>query len=147
MLCSVKCKCKRVVLVLSCTCVENPINRFSGEDILVVPDEVDLLPHVAEEAIDVALAEVGGALEPIGAENTYREMHDPAFLQSVDEGGAIVPFKVIGKLALLVLDYVEVAALRPVIPEVHYLECSTVVHKENRVELVRPRSWSWVCGF
>uniref|UniRef100_A0A2N9J6Z8 Lipoxygenase domain-containing protein n=1 Tax=Fagus sylvatica TaxID=28930 RepID=A0A2N9J6Z8_FAGSY len=100
-----------------------------------------------KETIDVALAEVGGALEPIGAENTYREMHDPAFLQSVDEGGAIVPFKVIGKLALLVLDYVEVAALRPVIPEVHYLEGSTVVHIENRVELVRPRSWSWVCGF
>jgi hypothetical protein len=61
----------------------------------------------------VALAEVGWALEPVGAENSHKEMHNPALLvgiPSVDEWGAIVPLQVESQLPQLVLDYVEVAA-------------------------------------
>lgn len=132
---------------MNCTCVEEPVNRSFSEDILVVPNEVDLLPHVAEETINVALAEVGCALEPVGAENTHREMHNPALLvgiPSVDKGGAIVPLQVENQLPQLVLDYVEVPALGPVVPKVHHLEGAAVVHEDHRVELVRPRCRSWV---
>jgi hypothetical protein len=136
--------------VYGCTCVEDPMNRYFSEDILVVPNEVDLLPHVAEETINVALAEVGCALELVGAENSYREMHNPTLLvgiPSVDEGGAIVPLQVKSQLPQLVLDYVEVAAVGPVVPKVHHLEGAAIVHEHHRVKLVRPRSQSWVSRF
>jgi len=68
-------------------------------------------------------------------------------IPSVDEGGAIVPLQVKSQLPQLVLDYVEVAALGPVVPKVHHLEGSTIVHEHHRVELVRPRSQSWVSRF
>lgn len=83
------------------TCEEDPLDRSASENVLIVDDEVDFLPHIAEEVINIMLAEIGGAVEPIRAENSDGEMQNLTFLarrigiESVDVGGAIVPFQVV----------------------------------------------------
>lgn len=83
------------------TRVEDPLHRSASEDVFVVQDELHFLPHIAEEVISVVLAQINGAVEPIGAENSHGEMQNPTFLtggigmESVDEGGAVVPFEVV----------------------------------------------------
>lgn len=99
---------------------EDPLDGSSGEDILVVGDEVDFLPDVAEEVVDRLLAEVVSAVEPARAENADIEVHDFAGfvegLERIVKGGSIVPFEVVGENAQLVLNDVEVAAIGPVVP-------------------------------
>lgn len=55
---------------MASTSVKHPTNRPVGEDILVISNEVHLLPDIAEEAIHAALTQIGGAVQPIGAEDT-----------------------------------------------------------------------------
>ena len=50
------------------------MNGPFSDNVLVVPDEVQLLPNIAEEAVDVALAQIGGAVEPVGTENPNVEL-------------------------------------------------------------------------
>lgn len=97
------------------------MNRALGDDILIIPNETKLLPHVAEKAVDSHLAEVLGAVEPIGAENSDFELRGAARfggIESVEEGGAVIPLEIVQNRAELVLYNVEVAAVRPVVPEV-----------------------------
>ena len=56
------------------TSIEEPVNGPFSDNVLVVPDEVQLLPNIAEEAVDVALAQIGGAVEPVGTENPNVEL-------------------------------------------------------------------------
>lgn len=105
-----------------------------GDNILIIPNEINLLPHVAEETVDAFLAEVNGAVEPIGAENSDAELRGAALfagIESVREGGAVVPLEIVQKLAELVLYDVEIAAFRPIVPEVNEAEGSAKVYKEN----------------
>lgn len=99
--------------------VENPRNWPFGDNILKVGNEINFLPHIAEEIINEALPNEGCAVEPIGGENSDRKMHDLALfvgIQSVVKGGAVVPLQVVKKLAQLILYYVEVPAVWPVVP-------------------------------
>jgi len=132
-----------------CTSVEDPLNRPASEDILVVPNEIDLLPHIAEEIINFLLTQIRCTLEPIGAENTHFYLHDLAGgvggIKRVEEGGAVVPLEVVGyNVVQLILNDVEVAAVGPVVPQVEFLERSGSVHEHQRVELVRPICGNWV---
>lgn len=118
--------------------VESPMNRAFSFNILIVPDEVDLLPDIAEEAVDFTLAEIVGAVEPVGAENADLELGGGALargIEGVEEGGAVVPLQVVEDVAQLVPNYVKVASLGPVVPQVYYLVLSVVSHHQNRVEL------------
>jgi len=131
------------------TRVEDPLNRPASEDILVVPNEIDLLPHIAEEIINSVLTQIGCTLEPIGAENTHFYVQDLARgvggIERVDEGSAVVPLQVVGhNVVKLILNDVEVATVGPVVPQVQFLERSGSVHEQQRVELVRPICGNWV---
>lgn len=122
------------------------MNRSLSGNIFIVPNEINFVPHITKKLVYIFLAKILGAVEPIGAEDADGEMQDSAFLvgvQSVNVRGAIVPFNIIRELAELVLDYVEVAAVGPVVPEVYFLKGSAVVHEQDCVELRRPWSWSW----
>lgn len=115
-----------------------------GLDILIVPDELDLLPDIAEEAIDMLLAEVIGTVEPIGAENADVEVVGLALARVVEgvvEGGAVVPLEVVEEGAELVLDDVEIARVGPVVPQVHDRQLAAVIDVEDGVELERPCGW------
>lgn len=106
------------------------MNRALGDDVLVIPNETKLLPHVAEKSVDALLAEVFGAVEPIGAEDSDIELCGAARfggIERVEEGGAIVPLEIVQNRAELVLYDVEVAAVGPVVPEVDQAERSAVV--------------------
>lgn len=128
----------------SSSSVEDPVNRAFGEDILIVPDEVHLLPDIAQEAINMLLAEIVSAVEPIRAENADVEVDCAAFaggIESVHEGSAVVPLEVVERGAdgeELVLDDVEIAAIGPIVPEIDEGEGAGVVHEEDGVELERP---------
>lgn len=94
-----KLKLVKCDVLWSYTCVEDPVDRSLSEDIFIVPDEVNLLPHITQETIDVALTQISSTIKPIGPENADREMQGPAFsvgVQGVDEGGTIVPLQVVG---------------------------------------------------
>lgn len=126
------------------TCKEDPLDRALGVDILVVPDELDLLPDVAKEAIDTALAKVGGAIEPVGAEDSHLEVPCAALLEAgvkpVVEGGTVVPLEVVvGGGGELVTDNVEVATVGPVVPEIDKRQGAAGVHQQQGMELLRPR--------
>lgn len=110
------------------------MNRPFGLNILVIPDEIDLLPDIAKEAIDMALTKIIGSIEPIGSENTHLELSRRASLggvQSVEEGSAVVPLEVVEDVAELVLDDVEITTIGPVVPEVDYLKNPAVIHEQN----------------
>lgn len=104
-----------------------------GDDVLVVPDEVDLGPHVAEEAIDGLLAKISGTVEPVRAEDADLELIGAAGaggIEGVKEGGAVVPLEVVeGRPVELVAHDVEVAATGPVVPEVDQRQGAAVVHE------------------
>ena len=134
------------------TSVKSPMHRPSGDDIFIVPNEIHLLPDIAEKPIDLFLTQIVSSVEPIRAKDPHLELSRPTPLggiQCVDKRSSIVPFKVVYNLPKLILHYVEVSTVRPVVPEIDYFESAAVVHEENRVELKRPWSWSWswVCGF
>lgn len=99
---------------------EDPLNGSSSEDILVVPNEINFLPNIAEEIINILLTKVISTVEPVRAENANLEVDDFAslieWLESVVKRRAVVPFEVIFEDAELVLDDVEVAAIGPVVP-------------------------------
>lgn len=81
-------------------------------------NEINFLPHIAEEIINEALPNVGCAVEPIGGENSHRKMPDLALfvgIKSVVKGGAIVPLQVVKKLTQLLMYYVEGPAVWPVV--------------------------------
>ena len=121
-----------------------------GDNILVVPNEVHLLPQVAEEPIDLVLTQIVGSVQPIRAKNPHLKLccvTPIGGVQCVDERSSIVPLKVVHKLPKLVLHDVEVSTVGPVIPEIDYFESAAVIHEENGVELVGPWSWSRVGGF
>lgn len=95
------------------------MNRSLGDNILVIPNEVDLLPNIAEETIHLFLTQVVCSIEPIGSKNTNLKMRSATgliFVQGVDEGGSIVPFQIVEKLAQLFSYDVEVSTLDPVVP-------------------------------
>ena len=49
--------------------VKHPMNGALRDNVLVVPDELDLLPHIAEEAVHIALHQIVGAVEPVWGQN------------------------------------------------------------------------------
>ncbi|KAL8160428.1 hypothetical protein V2J09_001965 [Rumex salicifolius] len=49
--------------------VELPVNGAASDDVLVIPDELHLLPHIAEESGEHLLPQIGGAVEPIRRED------------------------------------------------------------------------------
>lgn len=123
--------------------VENPKDRPLGNNILIIPNEIDFLPDITEEAIDMLLTQIVGTIEPVGSENAHLDLGGSTLsvgVESIEEGGAVVPLEVVEEVAELVLDDVEVAAVGPVVPEVDHLEDTAVVHEEHGVELVGP--WS-----
>lgn len=115
-----------------------------GDDVLVVPDEVDLGPDVAVEAVNGLAAEVGGAGgEPVGGQEADGEQLGAAGGGVEEVGGAIGPLDVVGRVAgELAADEVEVAPPRPVVVEVDQLQPAAApreVGEYHRVELLRPR--------
>ena len=106
---------------------------------------------MAVESTGVTAAEVDGArAEPVGAEDA-----DPdgggaagAARRGVEEGGTIVPLVVIvGRVGgKLVADDVQVAAARPVVPEVGHGHVAVVLHDQRRVELRGPWGRGRVSG-
>lgn len=110
------------------------MNRALGDNILIIPNEISLLPHVAGKTVDVFPAEVNGAVEPIGAENSDLQMRRAtlaAGIESVEKRCAVVPFEIVKELTQLVLHNVEIAAIGPIVPEVDETERSAVVYEEN----------------
>ena len=90
------------------TIEEIPADGAAGGDFLVVPDEIDLGPQVAVEAVDVLAAEVHGAVgEPVRRQDPHGEPHGAAGARVEVVGGAVGPLDVVGR----VVDEVEVAAL------------------------------------
>ena len=94
------------------------------------------------------LTQIGCTVEPIGAENAHFHVQDLARgfggVESVDEGGAVVPFEVVCyEVVELILNYVEVATVGPVVPQVQFLKSSALVHEHQRVELMGPFSGNW----
>lgn len=90
----------------------------------------------------MALTQIVGAVEPIGAEDTHLQLSGSALsvgVQGVEEGGAVVPLQVVKELTQLVLNYVEVSTIGPVVPQVDHLQDSALVHHQYGVELVGPR--------
>lgn len=125
------------------TCVEDPLDGSLGVDVLVVGDEVGLGPDVAVESAGVAAAEVDGpGAEPVRAEDADPDGGGAAGAERrrVKEGGAVVPLVVVvGRVGgELVADDVQVAAARPVVPEVGHGHVAVVVHHQRRVELRGP---------
>ncbi|OWM63099.1 hypothetical protein CDL15_Pgr008015 [Punica granatum] len=89
----------------------------------VVPDEINLLPDIAEEVVDSALAKLRGAVEPVGAEDAYLELHGAAarsWVEPVEEG------------VVLEVDQGQVAA---------------VVHEQQGMELLRPHDYEAWTGY
>ena len=98
---------------------------------------------MAVESAGVAAAEVDGARpEPVGAENAHPDGGGAAGAarRRVEERGAVVPLViVVGRVGgELVADDVQVAAARPVVPEVGHGHVAVVVHDQRRVELRGP---------
>lgn len=121
-----------------------------GGDVLVVPNEVNLLPDVAKEAVDRLLTQISGSVQPVGPENSNIDLCGATLsggiIEGIEEGGTIVPFKVEKQLlAQLVSNDVEVPTVGPIVPEVDQLQRAAVVHEEDGVELMGPRPWGWVC--
>lgn len=118
------------------------MNRPLGDNILVVRNEVHLLPNIAKEPIHVELTQVVSTIEPIWAKNTHLNLYGSALfvgVQCVKEGSPIIPFKVIENLITqLVLYDVEISTIDPVVPEIDYLQGPTVIHEKYGVELVGP---------
>lgn len=52
-------------------------------------------------------------------------------IKGVVKGGAVIPFQIVRLLSELVLDNVEIAAIRPVVPEVRHLEAAAAVDDED----------------
>lgn len=129
------------------TCVKDPKDRPLGSNILIIRNEVGLLPSIAKEPIYVSATQIIGSVEPVGSENTHFYLDGSTLsggVQCVEEGGSIVPLEVVEDRTQLVLDDVEVSTVGPVVPEVDQLEGSGVVHHQNGVELVGPWGWRWV---
>lgn len=78
-------------------------------------------------------------------------MHDPALfatVQSVVERSVVIPFQIVKEFTQLILDNVEVPAVRVIVPQINDLKIPlAVVHEENRMKLLRPYSRYWVAGF
>lgn len=109
----------RIIKSQNNTSVKNPMNRTLGGNILVIPNEINLLPDIAEKTVHRLLAEVFGAVEPIRAEYANFQLSGAALLgriESIEEGGTIGPLEIVEKGAELVLYDVEVAAGDPVVP-------------------------------
>lgn len=122
------------------TCVESPGNWSVGDDILIIPNEINLLPQIAEEAILVHLPQVVGAVQKVRAQNPHRKMHGGAVLGGVIIGGAVVPLHIVQDSFQLVMDYVDVAPVGPVVPQLVYLQLPhAVVYHQARMEL----RWPW----
>lgn len=84
------------------TCVENPMNGSFRDNILIIPNEINLLPDVADKPVDAFLAEVNGAVKPIGTENSDFQLSRAALLfgiESVEKRCAVVPFDIVQELA------------------------------------------------
>ena len=125
------------------TGVEDPFDGAFGEGVLVVGDEVGLGPDVAVEAVGGVAAEVDGARdEPVWGQAADADGGGAAGAarRGVEEGGAVVPLVVVEGLVggELVVDDVEVAAPRPVVPQVRQRQVAVELHQELRVELGRP---------
>lgn len=125
------------------TGVEDPFDGAFGEGVLVVGDEVGLGPDVAVEAVGGVAAEVDGARdEPVWGQDADADGGGAAGAagRGVEEGGAVVPLVVVEGLVggELVADDVEVAAPRPVVPQVRQRQVAVELHQELRVELGRP---------
>ena len=92
--------------VTKITVEKAPVDGPFGDDIFIVPNEVHLLPHVAEEPIDLALTQIVGSVQPVRAKNPHLKMFGATLLgrvQCVEERSAIVPFQVVETLTQLVL--------------------------------------------
>lgn len=117
------------------------MHRPPGFDVLIIPNELSLFPHITDKAVNGLPAEVGSAVEPVRAEYPDVEVDGAAAaiaVEGVVEGGAISPLEVVQQLAQLVLDDVEVAGVGPVVPEVDEREGAAIIGVEEGVELRRP---------
>lgn len=106
-----------------------------GEDILVIPNKINLLPDIAEEAVDMSLTQIVGTLQPIRAQNPNIQLRGATVgggIEGVEEGGAVVPLQVVEEvIGQLLLYDVEVTAVGPVVPQIDYLQLSAVIHQQN----------------
>ena len=110
------------------------MNRSFGHHIFIIHNEISLFPSIAKKAINVSLTQIVSTIQPIRAKNSHFDLNSSTLfvgIQSVKEGGAIVPFEVIEKLTELMLNDVEVATIGPIVPKINLLERSTVVHEQN----------------
>lgn len=129
------------------TVVKIPANRPTGKNIFVVPNEIDLLPDVAEEAIGELSPKVISVVHEIRPENPYLEVFDLASgvrAKRVVKRRAVVPLNVVLNLSKLLMENVGVETPGPVVPEVTEFDARVAhVHVKNRVELLRPRHRTW----
>ena len=59
------------------------MNRPLGFNIFIIPNEINFLPHIAKEAIDMALTQIFGSIEPVGSENTNLKLSGRASLGGI----------------------------------------------------------------
>lgn len=57
------------MLIRGCTGIENPMDGSLGEDIFVIPNEIDLLPDITQKSVEGTLTKVSSSVKPIRSEN------------------------------------------------------------------------------
>lgn len=104
------------------TSVEDPMNRSSSDYILVVSNEIGLLPYVTEEAVDLSLTDVGGTVKPIRAKDSNFQLSGGALaigIEGIEEWCTVVPLEVVLDVSELMLDDVKVMAIGPIVPKIY----------------------------
>lgn len=115
------------------------MDRLLCLDIFVIDNEIGLAPDIASEPIHRLLAEVSGVVhKPVRAEDANIEVEGFAGegIEIVVKRGPIGPFEVVQHTLELLVDDVEVAAVRPIVPEVGRLQIACArVDEEKGMEL------------
>jgi hypothetical protein len=65
------------------TSVKDPVNRPSGDNIFIVPDEIHFLPNVTKKAIHVSLTQIISSIKPIRAKNSNLQMRGGTLLVGI----------------------------------------------------------------
>lgn len=133
------------------TCVETPINRSFSLNIFIIRKKINLFPNITNKSVFQFLPSIIRLIKPIRSKNSNFKMHYSALsirIQSVIKRGTVIPFQIIKKLSQLLLNYVEISAVRPIVPEIVLLESSfTGIHEQDCVELFGPYGGNWIWWF
>ena len=103
------------------TVEEIPANRPSGLNILKIPDEIKLLPQITEKSIradTTDISRVGEEIRPQYADRKRGATAAPPVAESVVEGSAVVPLKIVHHVRELSLLDVEVPPVGEIVPEI-----------------------------